>query len=119
METSEIRSLGTSCTVQSCRRDSVSQATDKSRESYDRLFSIDVNAIAPVVVDGEHWGRVKANSQLQKGQPLGEKKLGRGLLCSSAEWQQRPVQLEWPFFWHLEMLITSLYRSAKSTMGTG
>lgn len=80
---------------------------------------INVNAIAPGVVDGEHWDGVDAFFAKYEGKQPGQKRRKSGKQCPTAEWAGRRISPEWRSFSRVRKPITSSRSATTSTAGSG
>lgn len=80
---------------------------------------INVNAIAPGVVDGEHWDGVDALFARYENRPLGEKKNWRDRKCRTGAWARRMTLSAWRSSWHRPKAITSWRKPITSMAATG
>ncbi len=80
---------------------------------------INVNAIAPGVVDGEHWDVVDANFAKWEGLKPGEKKRRWQSPCRLVALRRRKILPAWPFFLPHLIATTSSPRLSGSTVATG
>ncbi len=81
---------------------------------------INVNAIAPGVVDGEHWDGVDALFAKYENRPLGEKeKNWRVRKSRSDAWARQTILSAWRSSWHQTRASTSWHRLITSMAATG
>lgn len=80
---------------------------------------INVNAIAPGVVDGEHWDHVDSMFAKYEGLQPGERRQRSEPRCLSAAWAPPKISPAWPFSWRRKTRITSYRRLTTSMAATG
>jgi len=80
---------------------------------------INVNAIAPGVVDGEHWDGVDAFFVKYEGKAPGQKSVKSALICLLGVWQRQMTRLESRYFQRVMRRPISWRRHIMLIAGTG
>ena len=80
---------------------------------------INVNAIAPGVVDGEHWDGVDAFSPDTRTRRRDKRKRRSVTPCPTAAWAKPPTSPAWRSFWPVTRPITSWRSATTWTVASG